>query len=169
MQCDQCKQKASVFYKQIVGGNVLERNLCEDCARELGITDPTTLGALANEFLNADPHKPVSEPVDSGEGAKCQACGYTIKQLHDTSRVGCGYCYVEFRDQIEALLKPMHGASRHAGSLPKGFEQAQLKETRKILKTRIDEAVKKEDYELAAELRDSLNALNEENNENSPV
>ena len=51
MLCDLCKEKqANVFFTQIVNGQVQKVNLCEDCSKKKGVTDPTGF-ALAELLL----------------------------------------------------------------------------------------------------------------------
>ena len=42
MICDVCQDKhATVYLTQIVDGQMQKVNLCEDCAKDKGVTDPT--------------------------------------------------------------------------------------------------------------------------------
>ena len=41
MKCDFCDTKASVFLTQLVEGQTKKVSLCEKCAQERGVTDPT--------------------------------------------------------------------------------------------------------------------------------
>ena len=51
MNCDVCKQnQATVFLTQIVEGKMQKVNLCENCSKEKGVTDPTGF-ALADLLL----------------------------------------------------------------------------------------------------------------------
>ena len=40
MQCDFCENKATVFLTQLIEGEMKKMCLCEDCAREKGVSDP---------------------------------------------------------------------------------------------------------------------------------
>ena len=41
MKCDFCEKKATVFLTQLVEGQMRKVCLCDACAKERGVTDPT--------------------------------------------------------------------------------------------------------------------------------
>ena len=41
MKCNFCNQKATVFLTQLADGQMKKVCLCENCAKEKGVTDPT--------------------------------------------------------------------------------------------------------------------------------
>jgi protein-arginine kinase activator protein McsA len=93
-----------------------------------------------------------SEPV-------CPHCGYTLDKFREKVVPGRPNDYEVFEKQLSPLIKKAHdGATCHCGKVPsktptdskKQLEIAQLRQ-------QLDEAVRKEDYELAAKLRDKLN------------
>ena len=54
MNCDVCQDNpATVYLTQIVKGEMQKVNLCEACAKEKGVTDPTGF-ALADALLGND-------------------------------------------------------------------------------------------------------------------
>ncbi len=54
MQCDFCENKASVFLTQLIEGEMKKMSLCEDCAREKGVSDPAGF-SLADVLLGGNP------------------------------------------------------------------------------------------------------------------
>ena len=51
MKCDVCqKSEATVYLTQIVEGKMQKVNLCENCAKEKGVSDPTGF-AMADLLL----------------------------------------------------------------------------------------------------------------------
>jgi protein arginine kinase activator len=80
-------------------------------------------------------------------------CGFGESQFRKVGRLGCAACYQVFRDEVAALLRPMHRAMRHAGKTPRGLE---------ALRGQLADAVAREDYEEAGRLRDCIRALEEE-------
>ena len=76
MKCDFCDTKASVFLTQLVEGQMKKVSLCETCAKERGVTDPTgfsladlLLGGISGELGGMiGGHQP------PGGGKVCQAC-----------------------------------------------------------------------------------------------
>lgn len=50
MDCDKCGKPAKVHLTQLVGGQVKKIALCNECANQNGVTDPTGF-ALADLLL----------------------------------------------------------------------------------------------------------------------
>ncbi len=51
MQCDFCESKATVFLTQLIEGEMKKLCMCEDCAKQKGVTDPTGF-SLADVLLD---------------------------------------------------------------------------------------------------------------------
>ncbi|MFV1995041.1 MAG: excinuclease ABC subunit B, partial [Verrucomicrobiales bacterium] len=110
MICDVCsKDKATVYLTQIVEGKMQKVNLCEACASEKGIDDPTGF-ALADLLLGLGSQEQVETPSDE---AVCELCGFTQADFKKTGRLGCSACYSIFGDGLDSLLKAMHKGTRH--------------------------------------------------------
>ena len=93
MDCDICGKKAKVHLTQLVGGQIKKIALCDACAKEKGVTDPTGF-ALAEMLLGKAQGKiPVpSAPVTQGIGRRCvdQACLQPPRDVGpDPCRVPC--------------------------------------------------------------------------------
>ena len=52
MKCDVCEEKATIFFTQLIQGKKKKVNLCQSCADEKGVTDPTGF-ALADMLDDA--------------------------------------------------------------------------------------------------------------------
>jgi protein arginine kinase activator len=152
MECDVCGQEATVFLTQIVQNEMKKMNLCEACARERGVADPTGF-ALASMLQGVGPQGSPPPPPKPVREKTCPVCGFSESQFRKVGRLGCAACYDVFGDEIAGLLRPMHRAVRHAGKTPRGLE---------ALRAQLAEAVSREDYEEAGRLRDSIRALEEE-------
>ena len=63
-----------------------------------------------------------------------------------------------FRPQLESLLEKIHGHDKHVGKIPGGSAAADRSREKHLvaLRRQLHAAVKGEDYELAAKLRDEL-------------
>lgn len=81
---------------------------------------------------------------------KTCSCGTTIQDIANTSRIGCPDCYTTFKEELKPFIMNFHKAYKHIGKSPKST---------KDLKKALEEAIKKEDYELAAKLRDDIKKL----------
>ena len=154
MKCDVCAAKtASVFLTQIVKGNMQKINLCENCAKEKGVTDPTGF-QLADMLLGFGS----GARVESGPREKsCPACGMTQSTFRKTGRLGCAGCYGVFGDGMDGLLKAMHRGTRHTGKVPSYLTNVQAEEDRLLqLRSALGEAVASEAYEDAARLKSEI-------------
>lgn len=158
MECDICGKKAKVHLTQLVGGQIKKIALCDDCAKEKGVTDPTGF-ALAEMLLPGG--KPVSQPVPFAIGARrCEECGFTLDDLKRIRRFGCGTCYTTFREEVTSMLRGMHKGNRHCGKVPAGLMELHERTQRlEELRGRLDVAIASENYEEAAGLRDEIRQI----------
>ena len=157
MKCDVCDDKtATVFLTQIVKGNMQKINLCENCAKEKGVTDPTGF-QLADMLLGFGQGARVeTQPMEKS----CTACGMTQSTFRKTGRLGCAACYSVFGDGMDGLLKAMHKGTRHIGKVPAHLSNRQADEEHLVqLRTALDDAVSKEAYEDAARLKSEIATL----------
>jgi protein arginine kinase activator len=82
----------------------------------------------------------------------------TFAEFKRLGRLGCSDCYASFQERLDPLIRRVQGASRHVGrEAGAGRSEARAKLTTRRLRTQLDEAIRDEDYERAADLRDRLN------------
>lgn len=157
MQCDVCQQKeATVFLTQIVEGKMQKVNLCESCAKEKDVNNPTGF-ALGDLVAGLG----IAQDVERNAGAaKCPVCGFTQADFKKTGRLGCSACYDVFLAGLEGMLKNMHKGAEHVGKAPAAFRKTRQIDARiKVLQSSLDEAVAAEEYEKAANLRDEIRKI----------
>jgi protein arginine kinase activator len=161
MQCMVCKTNvAKVHLTQIVGDKMQKVDLCEACAKEKGVNDPAGF-SLADLLLGLGASQEIAQGSDGVE-LKCPSCGFTQADFKKNGRLGCSECYVTFAEGLESMLKTMHKGTRHAGKVPVALRQkADLSEKIKTLDKKLKDAIKQEDYEAAAKLRDEMNSVKE--------
>ena len=90
MHCDVCqKNDATVYLTQIVEGKMQKVNLCEHCAKEKGVSDPTGF-AMADLLLGLG----ATQQIEHGgqPAQKCSVCGFTQIDFKETGRLGCSAC-----------------------------------------------------------------------------
>ena len=161
MKCDFCDKKATVFLTQLVEGEMKKMCLCEECAEEKGVTDPTGF-SLADSVLGgggvAEAGQIVSTPEESG--VPCPVCGFTFDKFQQVGRLGCSECYQTFGEDINLRLKGMHKGSVHVGRVPEGLLEAHARQQRlDQLRDRLEQAIAAENYEEAAGLRDEIQEI----------
>ncbi|TZE82685.1 UvrB/UvrC motif-containing protein [Calorimonas adulescens] len=179
MLCERCgKNPATVHYTQIVNGVKSEAHLCSECAKEVGATFGGNLQGMMSGFMPfvfgnnffTEPFGPGSflsgfmdwgmSPGTVEEELRCEYCGLLYSQFKKTGFLGCPKCYSTFRERLNPLIRRVHGSSNHVGKVPRR-KGGNLRIKREIeeLRAQLDEAVKKEEFEKAAELRDRIKDL----------
>ncbi len=169
MQCDVCQQKvATVFYSQILKGEVHKVNLCQGCSKEQNVTDPTGF-ALAEMLWGMGTQEATSQPREK----LCPSCGLPHHVFRKSGRLGCSRCYEVFADNVGNLLKTMHKGTQHTGKQPRHWASPpppplipEADDLTQNLASRIgqlmgelSQAVAQEQYEEAARLRDEISRL----------
>ena len=163
-KCQRCGQRpATIRYTEVRDGEARKLWICEECAETLGyeVGEPTDAsGAEESDSepgLQPEPAK-IKPKVVVGPGAgRCPRCGLTPGEFRRLSRFGCAHCYEAFGRALEPLFKRIHGATRHRGRLPGGRE-ADFSDPSE-LRRQLSEAIRSEDFEAAARLRDRLRRL----------
>ncbi len=165
MKCDFCDEKATVFLTQLVEGNMKKVCLCEACAKERGVTDPTGF-SLADMVLGGAPGFPIPgiggvvAAAAGGSSKTCPSCGFGLDDLLRVRRFGCAECYNTFLPETLAMLRGMHRGLQHKGKTPKGLVAREAKKRRiSQLQEKLDSAIASESYEEAANLRDEIRNL----------
>ena len=109
LKCDLCSKPATVHLTQILDNKVHKVDLCEDCAQEKGVTDPSGF-SLADLLLKAS-----LNPDPASGGVRCEQCGFTPGGLQEAGPL-----------RLPGLLRRLQGhpgpdARRHAqGHRPLG-------------------------------------------------
>ena len=150
MKCSNCgKNNANIKYNQNINGEVINLNLCEECAQKLGIF---------NSF--DDIFSPMIMDFDYvlPEEIKCKKCGYTLSKYRSTGLFGCEECYNTFKKEIDSLLPKIQGKNRHVNKKARKVKNAkntQMSELDK-LKEELKELIEQEKFEEAAVVRDKI-------------
>lgn len=154
LKCDLCSKPATVHLTQIVNNKVHKIDLCEECAKAKGVTDPSGF-SLADLLLKAS-----LNPEAPAAGGRCERCGFTPADFKKLGRLGCPACYEAFRGLIEPMLENMHNGVSHTGKVPtRALERRSLYDRLTKLELDLTEAIKSERYEDAARTRDEINQV----------
>jgi len=164
MKCDICKKReATVHLTEIINNKMTKLHLCEQCAREKSQEMEEHFGLADLLSGLADLVPPSQKPSVKTEPqilTKCPACGFTFQNFRKMGRLGCPKCYETFKNQLNPLLKKIHGSESHMGKSPSKKEV--VKDRTVLLATlrvELEKAVKLEEFEEAARLRDRIRAL----------
>ena len=161
MQCSVCKEKpATVFLTHIENDKMHKVNLCEDCAKNKGVDNPTTFSLHdADLLLGLGAAQEITQ-TPGGTDVKCPRCGFSQADFKKSGRLGCPECYQVFADGLAGLLKTMHKGTRHTGKSPEALRLSRDRAERlKALQKKLARAIESENFEQAARLRDELKEL----------
>ena len=158
MLCNECgKNEANVHVTHIINGKKTESHLCEECAKKnqailnSNFSMENLFSAMLNNTFNSKTYLPAKG---------CSNCGMTYESFRKTGKFGCSHCIDSFKGRLTPVIKSIQGYDRHTGKIPKragGDYKLQIDIQR--LKSELRAAVDREEYELAAELRDKIHAL----------
>lgn len=163
MLCDECaKRQATVHITKVENGKKTDMHLCEQCAVQknlLSLNTSFSVNDLLAGLLNSGgaSHK----KADMFNDAVCDVCGLSYGRFKETGRFGCGNCYKVFGERLNPLFKKVHGNTGHTGKIPNraGGRIKVLREIEK-LRQQLEEAIKNEEYEKAAAIRDRIREIN---------
>ena len=160
MLCQNCgRNDATTHIKRIVDGEPTELHLCSNCAQHLGYVGlfggfGSNIGALLSRFF------PEATRLSSEDGERCPGCGATFEEIVRSGTMGCAECYDTFYDRLKPSLSRIHGRATHVGKTGMtANEQSERRAELRRLEEERNEAVRLEDYERAAVLRDRIREL----------
>ena len=169
MLCEECHMRpATVHITKIVNNEKTEMHLCEECAKEKHLSLSSSIGGFGFEDTGFSVAKLLSSffepssktPIGSSEEFKCGRCGLTFQTFSKTGRFGCRQCFSTFKNQMNPMLRRIHGKTFHVGKVPKrSGGQIRIKQEIDRLKRELQEAVNAEEYERAAVIRDKIKEL----------
>lgn len=173
MKCDICKSNESTIHiQEVINNNIKTIHICEDCAKNYGFkNDIMDVGFnLYKLFSQLSTNENLEEKEKTNTLFKkdensitCPECGISYNEFLEIGKLGCGYCYVAFKDQIKPILRRIHGTIFHKGKIPFKFrKKIKIIKEIKSLNNRLKRAVKKEKYEEAVVLRDKIKSLSRE-------
>ncbi len=153
MMCEMCGDKqATTFLTIMVDEKVKKMHLCEACAADSGL-DGTQPISITDVLLGLGDKKPSAEISSK----TCPQCHMRFTDFKKTSRLGCQSCYAAFAEELTPLLESIQKGKQHVGKKPSRIPAvepalAQVAE----LKESLAAAVKAENYEEAARIRDQI-------------
>ncbi len=159
MLCQVCNKRiATVEIINVINGVKTELHLCEQCAKEAALNaTQLDLAALIDQLFNIE-GTGISHQSDVGQ--VCPVCGTTLEEFTASGKLGCDKCYEVFEEVLEPVIKRLHGTTMHTGKLStRGGREVEIKREISDIQKQLDEAVKNEEYELAAQYRDLIKLL----------
>jgi len=166
MLCEKCgKQEATFYYKETINGTSHSYKLCGACAAGLqkNVEDPL---ASFHKFFGLEDQFGsflATPKAERSAQTTCPLCSGTLADFLNTGKAGCPKCYEVFEEALLPSIRRIHGRSGHTGGSPKRFREENEKKQQMLrLEKELKEAIGKEEYEKAAEIRDAIRALKQD-------
>jgi protein arginine kinase activator len=171
MKCSVCKTGAATIHiTESVSGVPDTKYYCTGCAKQMGLfnlsfsTDDVfksfdnIMKSFDETFKSFDSTmKSFDETLkhldSQSTDITCPDCGMTLSKFRALGRFGCAKDYELFK--VGPFLEKIHGTSVHMGKAPEASSDDKLKR----LKKDMEAAVKSENYEKAASIRDEIKKL----------
>lgn len=160
MKCEICGGRDAVIHiQQIIGKERVDLHLCEECAVERGISSSEdrielSISNLVNGLVDVRRRK------KTAAAQVCPRCGSSWDALAKRDKMGCPECYTAFHKEIRSFFRRALGKTQHRGRLPRRLSTYKTYLVDMVkLKDGLDQALKREDYEKAARLRDRIQEL----------
>jgi protein arginine kinase activator len=159
-KCRQCANQATLHITEVMEGHASEIHLCEKCARDYLDTSESYESDSVAADLAAKLEELHVGSDDDLDKLSCSGCGVTLSEFREVGRLGCPFCYDEFREQLKPLLENIHEEAIHIGKRPSRAAASLTDQSRVLqLRSKQREAIRQEDYEAAATLRDEITEL----------
>ena len=154
MRCEICNQnEATVSINHLADGKAAKMNICESCAAQRGLNLQLAVPLLTDLILGLGGKK--ESAGDAGE-KQCPVCRMKRSEFRKTSLLGCAACYDAFADEVASFLESMQKGPTHTGKVPVSLKvNSEIAELQKSLQ----QAVREQDFERAARLRDRMRDL----------
>jgi protein arginine kinase activator len=161
-ECSKCVNKCDIEYKQIKQGVIQTTNMCQNCP------------ILKQKIFGEEPVDTAIVKASCTEASLCcMGCGSSIQTIKLGKTLGCSECYSVFQDFIlkvlettdlipEKLKEILHQKNKielHIGKTPIESLKLPVGSQLNDLTLALDEALKKENYEQAAKIRDQIKQL----------
>ena len=174
MICEECNEReATCLVSVLVGEKQIKRHLCNECFSKmhgaLGQTLPGAIGFgisgrqvtnLLSSILSAITGVGEENQKEEGPDKVCPRCSMSLHAFQKSGHLGCPECYQAFREELHPMLLQIHGRVQHAGRKPLISEEDQkARSIREELTRQMEEAVRNEDFETAAIIRDRIRAM----------
>jgi len=165
--CQDCHEREAVVHlTEVSGDTVSTLHLCGKCASARGMVVEEPAATPLGSFLATLGKGGSALAAAATVGESCPGCGATLADFRASGRTGCPACWVTFERPLRDLVRRLHGATRHTG---RRYEDPAVTadpmravaHERAKLRDALRQAIESEQFEVAAELRDRLRALEE--------
>ena len=174
MKCQICnKNEAQIVFTQIVDNEKIVMQICTECAAKKGLSiefeTSDSHAAHTSSVIEEFVHGISVEQEETIPDLVCDTCGLSFREFRKTGLFGCAGCPEAFGQELEGILRKIHGIDIHTEETARPRPAARKPDARstiKKLRTELKQCVANEDYEKAAELRDRIGELKKDIDDN---
>jgi len=155
MKCEICKaHEATVHVTQISNGKIRKLDVCVNCAAKSGLLSIEVVNDQRADAVYANLE---NMPADT---LHCAECGFTLEQFEKIGRLGCTSCYKYLKAAVIGSMLELDNFHPHHGKQPqRQLQQKSMRDAIEDKQKQLDTAIKKEDFTIAAHLRDEIRQL----------
>jgi len=157
LECSECKRPAKVHYKEITHKGMTCTEMCEECP-----------------VLKAKLHGDTPPTPGKNSTLCCGVCGTTLDSVLMGQPLGCPECYTVFANTIiqelcDSSAIPLQLKKKAAAQklqtlhIGRSLKSPALSSQLSSLNEALSDAIKRENYEQAATIRDQIKSLIEKN------
>ena len=187
MLCQICKANpATIHIQEIVNGETNTLHICAECAKKRNPAEGNAVNSHFHEMLErltqaiansadlklAELFEQKEQKEEESRDLQCDHCGTSWHSYKKNGKVGCAACYEQFSQLLlEDIELNQHGSVHCGKTPPETVEQWQdpavserinLRRELERLRKGLDESVRREEFEQAAELRDKIASIEAE-------
>jgi protein arginine kinase activator len=162
-ECSECKKDAKVWYTQIINNHETHQCMCETCP-----VLQKNMGQHSTESLE-------ESTLPGHSILACPSCGTTLQEVRTGHPLACTKCYETFADvivneiindsELSKINLDKNKPPLHRGRAPGKSQELNPSLRLVALNDALNDALKSEDYEQAAWIRDKIKDLTEESDE----
>jgi protein arginine kinase activator len=160
-ECGHCKRPIQVIYKEIINDTITVTEMCEACP------------ILQKRLYGEIPPTAREKQTEGETGLYCGSCRTPLESVKTGDVLGCPECYSVFSDTLFSGFSSEHaiptqarkkgekkkGIPLHVGKSPTTPISFPTSSQLTSLNEALNDALKKENYEQAAWIRDQIKAL----------
>ncbi|MCH1494309.1 MAG: UvrB/UvrC motif-containing protein [Rubripirellula sp.] len=161
MKCQYCEKPATFHITEITestGSQVM--HLCEEHAKGfLQKEEADPVASIASALAKQLDLGQTKKDLEELDRKACPVCGISFFEFRNSGRLGCPFDYTHFATDLLPLMTNIHDSIEHVGKRPRKTAAADSQAVIIQLRREMEEAVEREDYERASEIRDDLRRM----------
>jgi protein arginine kinase activator len=161
MKCQYCEKPATFHITEITestGSQVM--HLCEEHAKGfLQKEEADPVASIASALAKQLDLGQTKKDLEELDRKACPVCGISFFEFRNSGRLGCPFDYTHFATDLLPLMTNIHDSVEHVGKRPRKTAAADSQAVIIQLRREMEEAVEREDYERASEVRDELRRM----------